>query len=91
MKKFIVTGGSGFIGSNLIDYLLKKKNVKKIIVVDNFSKSSPRYLKSLTDYKYFQRPNLYVNSTKRVELIKADISNYNFAVKITKNIDYIMR
>ena len=88
--KILITGGLGFIGSNLIDYLLKKKNVKKIIVVDNFSKSSPRYLKSLTDYKYFQRPNLYVNSTKRVVLIKADISNYNFAVKITKNIDYII-
>ena len=25
MKKFVVTGGSGFIGSNLIKYLLAKK------------------------------------------------------------------
>ena len=25
MNKFIVTGGSGFIGNNLVDYLINKK------------------------------------------------------------------
>ena len=32
----IVTGGAGFIGSNLTKYLLKKTNLK-IISVDNYS------------------------------------------------------
>ena len=38
MKKniIIVTGGAGFVGSNLIDLLLKKTN-KKIISLDNYS------------------------------------------------------
>ena len=37
MKKFIVvTGGSGFIGSNMIQHLLLKTN-KKIISLDNYS------------------------------------------------------
>ena len=37
MKNFIVvTGGAGFVGSNLIEYLLVKTNYK-IISLDNYS------------------------------------------------------
>ena len=31
----VITGGAGFIGSNLVDQLVKKKH--KVIVLDNFS------------------------------------------------------
>ena len=37
MKKYIVvTGGAGFVGSNLIDSFLKKTNYR-IISIDNYS------------------------------------------------------
>ena len=37
MKKIIVvTGGAGFVGANLIEYLIKKTS-HKIISVDNYS------------------------------------------------------
>ena len=40
MKNIIlVTGGAGFVGSNLIRFLLKKTN-KKIISLDNYSSGS---------------------------------------------------
>ena len=37
MKKYlVVTGGAGFIGSNLIEYLIKKTNYN-ILSIDNYS------------------------------------------------------
>ena len=42
MKNFIVvTGGAGFVGSNLIEHLLKKSNFK-IISLDNYSSGSKK-------------------------------------------------
>ena len=35
MKKIIVTGGAGFIGSNLVDRLIKDGN--EVIIIDNLS------------------------------------------------------
>ena len=35
MKRILITGGAGFIGSHLAEYLLKKNN--KITIIDNFS------------------------------------------------------
>ena len=33
MKKIVVTGGSGFIGTNLVNYLLKKKSLSSILII----------------------------------------------------------
>jgi len=61
MKKFVVTGGSGFIGSNLVKFLLSKNHF--VINIDKLSYSSnPLNLKE-------------INKNKNYRFFKQDINN----------------
>ena len=70
MKKIIVTGGLGFIGSNLIELLLEKKY--KVLNIDKQTYSSNVY-----NVKEF-------NNNKNYSFIKCDISNSKLS-KIINN------
>ena len=65
MKKFIVTGGSGFIGSNLIKYLLKKNYF--VINIDKLSYSANPYnLKPIKDNKKYRFFRVDINDQKKI-------------------------
>ena len=66
MKKIIVTGGSGFIGSNLVNYLIKKKYF--VINIDKLSYSSNEYLSEVRNKKNYRFFKLDINN--KSELIK---------------------
>ena len=60
-KSFLITGGAGFIGSNLAQYLLDF-GAKKVRILDDLSNG---YLKNLEPYK----------NDSRLEFIEGDITN----------------
>ena len=72
---FLVTGGAGFIGSNIVEYLLKY-NAKKVRVLDNFSNG---YRENLTEF--ISHPNF--------ELIEGDIRDLETCIHAMKDIDYV--
>ena len=41
-KNILITGGAGFIGSNLVKTIIENKLAKKIIVLDNYSSGSKK-------------------------------------------------
>ena len=56
----IVTGGAGFIGSNLIKYLLKKTNLK-IISLDNYSTGTKKNHINHKNAKYINGENIDIS------------------------------
>ena len=72
---FLITGGAGFIGSNLVEYLLKYK-AKKVRVLDNFSNG---YRENLEEFK----------NNPAFELMEGDIRDLQTCKKAMEGIDYV--
>ena len=68
MKKIIVTGGSGFIGTNLVNLLVKKKFF--VINIDKLTYSSNN--------------SNHINKTKNYKFIKSDINNFKKIKNVIK-------
>ena len=61
MKNLIVViGGAGFVGSNLIEFFLKKTN-KKIISIDNYSTGSSKNHINNKRVKYINGNSVNIN------------------------------
>lgn len=73
---FLVTGGAGFIGSNLVEYLLKY-NAKKIVILDNFATGHRKNIKEFIQ-------------DERCELIEGDIRDLDTCKKAMSGVDYVL-
>jgi UDP-N-acetylglucosamine 4-epimerase len=72
--KVLVTGGAGFIGSNLVESLLASDN--SVVCLDNFSTGKRENISG-----FIKNP--------RFELIEGDIRNYSDCEKAVKGADYV--
>jgi len=79
MYKYLITGGAGLIGSNLLRHLIKKKNIE-IYVVDNLWRGKIENFKD-EDKFLFDIDNYFFN---------LDLRNYDNCVKVTQNIDCVI-
>src|SRR4030043_190435 len=73
-KRVLVTGGAGFIGSNLVESLLLSGNY--VICLDNFSTGKKENLTHFLNHPSF-------------ELIEGDIRDYNDCINAACGIDVV--
>ena len=64
-KNILITGGAGFIGSNLVKFILKKNIARKIIVLDNYSSGSKLNHISNKKITYIKGCLLYTSPSPR--------------------------
>ncbi len=75
-KSILVTGGAGFIGSNIVEALLKDDRVGKVRVLDNLATG---FLKNIQEF----------NSNPNFEFIQGDIRDFQTCLKASEGIDLI--
>ena len=73
-KRVLITGGAGFIGSNLVESLLQADNF--VTCLDNFSTGKRENIKEFIDKPEFR-------------LIEGDIRNYEDCLKASENVDIV--
>src|SRR5439155_20147690 len=75
MAHYLVTGGAGFIGSNLCHALVERG--ERVRVIDNFSTGRMENLAELLD-------------AGKVELVRADLTDVAALAAAVESIDYIL-
>ena len=74
-KTILITGGAGFIGSNLTEYFLAKGY--KVVVLDNFATGHRHNLAAVAAHPQFK-------------LIEGDIRSINDCVVAVEGVDYVL-
>jgi UDP-N-acetylglucosamine 4-epimerase len=85
---FLVTGGAGFIGSNIVEYLVKH-NAKRIVVLDNLATGFEENLRSFSPLSFGEGRGLSRSEHREVRFLKGNICDINAVKQACEGIDFI--
>jgi len=85
LEKVIITGGAGFIGSNLAEHLFKN-GTKEILIIDDFSTGS------FKNIEHLENINIIDSRIEDVEDLEKQLSSYDFCFHLAAGVGvkYIM-
>ena len=86
-KKWLITGGCGFIGTALIKQLISIERVIQIRVLDNLSVGTKKDLSKVCDFVDFSN---FDEKNEGIFLQEGDILDKSLCYKISKNVDCII-
>jgi nucleoside-diphosphate-sugar epimerase len=75
MAKYLVTGGAGFIGSNLVTRLLELG--ESVVVFDDFSTGTRRNLQDVADHS-------------AIDIVEGDVRDQAALKRVARKVDYIV-
>ena len=88
VKKWLITGGCGFIGRNLISNLLEERG-HFVRILDNLSVGNRDDLAKVCEFKESTPSSLNTQSSQ-VELVVGDVLDKELALKVAKKADVIV-
>jgi UDP-glucose 4,6-dehydratase len=78
MNKIVITGGCGFIGSHVSDFLFKKFINSQFVILDSITYAANK--------KFLNK----ISKSKRVKIVVGNINNYKLLLKVTKNANLVI-
>ncbi|MEQ8172974.1 MAG: NAD-dependent epimerase/dehydratase family protein, partial [Candidatus Eremiobacterota bacterium] len=75
-KTYFIAGGAGFIGSHLVNKVIKEEKDASVIIYDNFSSGNMWHIDNIKKYN-------------NLKIIKGDIKELKSVVDSMKNVDIV--
>ena len=84
MSLYLVTGGAGFIGSNIVEELLRRN--QKVRILDNFSTGKRENISHVKDILGGENKK----NLEKLEVVEGDIRSYHIVREAIEGVDFIL-